>query len=62
MQIVIHKNLTFLYINIANPNPNPTGPSTPQYGNHPENFNKLIQGTRFICQVSRLPVAFGQKV
>ena len=28
------KILPILYI--ANPNPNPTGPSTPQYGNYPE--------------------------
>ena len=34
----MHKNLTY-FIYIANPNPNPAGPSTPQYGNYPLDFN-----------------------
>ena len=33
MKQFMHKNLTYFYI--AYPNPNPTGPSTPQYKNYP---------------------------
>ena len=53
----MHKNLTY-FLYITSPNPNPTGPSTPQYENYPEWFFQLTyrlqRSTLFVREASKL--------
>ena len=37
------RKISPIFYILANPNPNPAGPNTPQYGNYPQNVSQLAE-------------------